>query len=581
MQPHRPASPRLSWALSSLAAATSLLWLSSRAAPGVTLEDAGELCAAASSFGVAHPPGYPLFVVLGGLWIRALGLFGLPPGAALVLFSASSAALTVGLVMRLVLLRAGPWSALVTALALLQAPAFLSQAIVIEVYSLCGLGLALALTAALSNRPRPLSTGLALGAAVVAHPMALGAFPLLLMPLMRSREWPKTDSVAEHKPQGPVKVALRLCGGLLLGLSSFLLVLLFANRDPALHWGDIATFSDFKQHILRQQYAATLSAPWMPRIAFILQYALGSMGLWLALALLVALLPIRWLNRGPQQQPKAAELWLPWAAAAGVLGLALLAFRHPLDDALAQARLIGALLAPVVLLASAGGLSLARLEARLGPWLLLSLPLILAPFPARSGFYPGATAAGVALDQSRASVAETYAAAALLEAPPGAVLIANRLGATDLLLFPLLYRQIALGERPDVHLIDRSLLEAPWYRRQLSRRHAELAGPLAALENALQQAGSDPAAQRRASRALFTELLAGPAPVGFTDAPGPQALGGIELEPHGVLWWPAGSRPPWSGADPLEQALASEPASPYLEVFREEAQRRSKAREKR
>src|SRR5882757_2915066 len=36
--------------------------------PEVTLEDSGELVTGAFNFGVPHPPGYPLWALLGWLW---------------------------------------------------------------------------------------------------------------------------------------------------------------------------------------------------------------------------------------------------------------------------------------------------------------------------------------------------------------------------------------------------------------------------------------------------------------------------------------------------------------------------------
>src|SRR4029078_3689898 len=46
-------------------------------APGVTYWDAGEFLAAMKSLGVPHPPGTPLFILIGNVWGRALSpLFG-------------------------------------------------------------------------------------------------------------------------------------------------------------------------------------------------------------------------------------------------------------------------------------------------------------------------------------------------------------------------------------------------------------------------------------------------------------------------------------------------------------------------
>ena len=62
------------------AAAALFIW---RAAPGVTFEDSGLLAAAAATGGVAHPPGYPLFAVLGRAWIAVLSPWVADPARAI------------------------------------------------------------------------------------------------------------------------------------------------------------------------------------------------------------------------------------------------------------------------------------------------------------------------------------------------------------------------------------------------------------------------------------------------------------------------------------------------------------------
>ncbi len=51
------------------------------ARPGLHVGDSPELAAVAATFGVAHPPGYPLYSLLTGLGVRAL--FWLEPADAL------------------------------------------------------------------------------------------------------------------------------------------------------------------------------------------------------------------------------------------------------------------------------------------------------------------------------------------------------------------------------------------------------------------------------------------------------------------------------------------------------------------
>jgi hypothetical protein len=592
MQRLRPAT-RLPSALAFFGA---LAFLLPKSAPGITLEDAGELSAAAACLGVAHPPGYPLFVLLGGLWLRLLAPLGIAPGAALSAFSAVCAAATLALLVGGLSARGARWSALAAGLALLQAGPFLSQAIVIEVYALAGLCLALALRLACAATPRPLTLGLALGLAIVAHPAGAGGLPLALAALL---------------PAGArLQRSARLAAGLALGLAPFLALPVLAQGDPPLCWGQPDSLARWSAHLLRSQYGSGTGLAFAERLHLASELLWRPFGLWLPTTISLGALCAglgRFLRRAPARSlaapaasapsagPKAEAasdrppppsdaaplLPLTLAAAAATL-LCLLAWSHPTPDDDARARLIGSALPAVVLIAALAGACLGALERRLAPRLgaLLLIPLALLPIAGRGQALKGAGARlfGLALDQSSARLAEEYAALAFAEAPADSVLIANRLGSTDLFGFPLLHRQIALRERPDLLLIDRSLLEAPWYREQLARRAPALAPALAALERELASAGADPAAQRRASRVLFAALLAGPRPVGFTDPPGPAALGGAELEPGGVLWWPAGQGPRHEGEDPLAAAIAAEPASPWLERFREELTARQRAR---
>ncbi len=125
-------------------------------APGLLDGDAGEFQFAAWGFGLAHPTGYPLYLLLGGVWQHGLALFGADPAWALNLFSAVTAALTVVLLfltMRKII--PGPTGvsrgvALFSAALFAVNPTFWSQALIAEVYALHGLLMGLILLAALT-----------------------------------------------------------------------------------------------------------------------------------------------------------------------------------------------------------------------------------------------------------------------------------------------------------------------------------------------------------------------------------------------------------------------------------------------
>ena len=83
------------------AVAISLLVYFLTANPSVTFTDAGELAAVASTLGIAHPTGYPLFTLLGHLWTKFP--FPLSPVRKMNLFAALCTALSVFLFYRIML----------------------------------------------------------------------------------------------------------------------------------------------------------------------------------------------------------------------------------------------------------------------------------------------------------------------------------------------------------------------------------------------------------------------------------------------------------------------------------------------
>ena len=86
------ASPRRAFVL--VAATLGLLYVATLA-PGVTLWDAGEFASAIESLGVPHPPGTPLFILVGRAW--RLALWFLPTAVATNLLSAVATAVAAGL----------------------------------------------------------------------------------------------------------------------------------------------------------------------------------------------------------------------------------------------------------------------------------------------------------------------------------------------------------------------------------------------------------------------------------------------------------------------------------------------------
>ena len=138
------------WVISASLFTAFLVLYIATLAPDVLAADSGELQVVAAQLGVAHPPGFPLYVMLAHLMTRLP--FG-SPATAVNLLSAVFAALTVVVVYRSGwLLTNRPLPALIGAVALGTATTFWSQATTTNVRSLTALFAALAIHALIDFR---------------------------------------------------------------------------------------------------------------------------------------------------------------------------------------------------------------------------------------------------------------------------------------------------------------------------------------------------------------------------------------------------------------------------------------------
>ncbi|HLU38863.1 MAG TPA: DUF2723 domain-containing protein, partial [Planctomycetota bacterium] len=173
------------------------VWLASFALYATTacrtvyVGDAPEIALAAATFGVPHPPGYPLHALLGGLFVRLVPAGD--PALRANLFSAVAAATAAALVFlvgrRLGGTRAG---AAVGAASLALGLTFWSQAVAAEVYAFDAMLFALAVLQALRVRAHPGAGGFALagvclGLLVGHRPIHLFALPGFVLVLEKAR----------------------------------------------------------------------------------------------------------------------------------------------------------------------------------------------------------------------------------------------------------------------------------------------------------------------------------------------------------------------------------------------------------
>ena len=105
------------WAAAATFVFSTLVFLK-HMAPEVTLQDSGELVTGAFNFGVPHPPGYPLWALLGFIWSHVFVPFG-NPAWRIGTMSVFTGGLTVGIMTLMmtrstrVLLHSLPWGAVI------------------------------------------------------------------------------------------------------------------------------------------------------------------------------------------------------------------------------------------------------------------------------------------------------------------------------------------------------------------------------------------------------------------------------------------------------------------------------------
>jgi hypothetical protein len=406
--------------------------------------DGGELAAAARTLGIPHPPGYPTYLLLAHLFTH------LPVGQVatrLNLFSAVCAAATASLLTWTLARRGVSQAGAVGAgLALAFSPLLWSQATITEVHTLNGLFTALLLalvTLAEFGTCRSqrqvsllaLTVGGTWGLSLGNHPTALFGGPLVLLTLWRLRRF------------GPGAI------GVVLGLAVYLYLPLRAASGSPINWGDPQTLERF--------WWVISGTPYRPFI-----FALPLHHLPTRLLSWTGLLTQQFGWVGLMMTALgAAVLWTADGSLFGATGTTVLLcsfFAIGYDTTDSYLYLMPALICLGLWLGIGMGWLISALAERthsvayLGAVLAIVLPLIAAAYR-----FP-------TLDRSDDRAADDFGAAILVQAPPKAVILSQR----DTYTFALWYFQYALGQRPDVTVVDSDLLGYDWYVASLSQRLA-------------------------------------------------------------------------------------------------------------
>lgn len=434
------------------------------AARDIVVGDSPEVTMAAVTLGVAHPPGYPLFTILG--YIFSLLPVG-PIPFRVNLLSVICDALAVGIVFLTAFrLSRSQIAAAIGALVLALNPLFWSWSLVAEVFPLNNLLASLLIYLLVIWHEEPERTGILIaaffvgGLAVTNHQTIVLLAPAVCFLFWRRR-------AVLFRPRN-----LALClTAFLLGLLPYVYVPWAAARHPPYNWGAISSARDLFALIMRQNYGTLQLAsaphqggsPWSRILALLLSFG-ALMGLLVVSGLVHA------------YRSRRSYFWF------SVLGLV---FAGPFFAAITNLNLASAsqslfvlerfFLLPQVIAAPLCALGLIG---------IVDLINFLAPKLSDRSLFVASGAVCVALvayllinyrriDQSGNRIARIYAEDVFSTIEPGTILVASG----DSLSLPLLYLHVVERVRPDLNLVLPPLMPGGWYIRQLREQHPSLAVP--------------------------------------------------------------------------------------------------------
>ena len=410
--------------------------------------DSGEMASAAWTLGVAHQPGYPLYIISAKL-VSLLPLGN--PAWRLNLFSAAAGIAGVFVFWRLAAAVFSPAAAFFAALLLGFNFTLRTVSSVPEMYALNFFFACLLLAAARSGDKRAGRRPVYLTAFLLGFAMTNRMDIVLAAPALFVLLWPSLRA-------GGLAGLLKAAGFFLLGFSLYLYLPLRSSNWPFFDWSHPAELSTFWAVITRKSYGSTLdliSKEYAPGQLFWPNIKVYALHLWqnFSVGLVFAAAGVRAERRA---EPRRL---LAFAALFVFSGPVFLYMANMPPNPHAMAIVEPYYLLPDLAVAfwAAAGLFFAVSYYPRARFVLLLAALLAAG----SVFYSGARGSY----RRWLFAAEDYASDVLRAAPPGSSLVAKK----DVQLFSLWYLQSVEGARPDVKTVAQGLSASPWYRASKDR----------------------------------------------------------------------------------------------------------------
>ncbi|MCK4655507.1 MAG: DUF2723 domain-containing protein [candidate division Zixibacteria bacterium] len=208
----------------------------------VWIGDSGEFALALDSFGICHPPGYPLFTLLGRVFVLAMPF--LRPIFAGGIFNILVAAAAVAVLYLIFNRRLGSWPALILSLLFAFSPVFWAETSGVEIYTLNALliGLTFLVLVGKQTWKWPMAAYL-FGLSLTNHPSALSLAPALVYMFIREKQYRRLKIL-------PVLAMLIGVAG-----TVYFYMLVRSHSDPISDWGNPETLAGLIDHMTLKQYS--------------------------------------------------------------------------------------------------------------------------------------------------------------------------------------------------------------------------------------------------------------------------------------------------------------------------------------
>ncbi len=441
-------------------------------APGLTWanfgSDGGDLITAAAIGGVAHPTGYPSYLLLARLFQF------LPVGSLAFrtsLMSALAATCASVLVYILVTRSLSPsnahqfWMAgLASGIAFGLAPLVWSQAVITEVYALHSLFVALILylsvhtpSSHFSQKRQDCLLGLIFGLAMGNHLTTLLLLPVMLFTtILRKQYTPNNHWLNKWQIDGHSVLRRIIWSG--IGLLVYFTLPLRALSHPAVNWGNPITTEGFfwlvsgklYQGLLLNLNLSSILERGRAAVTLVLEQ-FGIIGLFIGLIGLILFFKPNRLN--------FCMLWIVIGSAAFAIGYATTdAFLYLIPAFLCFALWIGFGLAGLM-----DAFSKYKFNLGLLAGLILIFVLLIQAWHNRPS-----------VDASGDARAESFGKSVIAIAPANALVFAKG----DEAVFTLWYFQYAERNRPDLAVVATDLLGFQWYLSTLLNTYPDLNSPV-------------------------------------------------------------------------------------------------------